>query len=40
MDREPTTNDYKAQGNQMTLDSYSKINDLMSVEWNLLEGGN
>ena len=40
MAREPTIDDYKYQGTQMTLDSYSRINDLMSMEWNLLEGWN
>ena len=38
--REPTTDDCKSQGTQMTLDSYSRINDLNSMEWNPLEGGN
>ena len=40
MMREPTTDDCKSQGTQMTLDSYSRINDLMSMEWNPLEAGN
>ena len=40
MGREPTTYDCKSQGTQMTLDSYSRIYDLMSMEWNPLEGGN
>ena len=40
MEREPTTDDCKFQGTQMNLDSYSRINDLMSMEWNLLEAGN
>ena len=40
MVREPTTDECKSQGTQMTLDSYSRINDLMLMEWNLLEGGN
>ena len=39
MVKEPTTDDCNSQGTQMTLGSYSKINDLMSMEWNLLEGG-
>ena len=39
MEREPTTNDCKSQGTQMTLDSYPRINDLKSMEWNPLEGG-
>ena len=36
---EPPTDDCKPQGTQMNLDSYSRINDLMSMEWNLLKGG-
>ena len=40
MAREPTTDDYNSQRTQRTLDSYSKINDLMLMEWNPLEGGN
>ena len=40
MAREPTTDDYKSQRMQRTLDSYSRINDLMLMEWNPLEGGN
>ena len=40
MVREPTTDDYKSEGTQWTLDSYSRINDMNSMEWNLLEGGN
>ena len=36
---EPTTDDYKSQGTQMTLDSYSRINDLMSMEWNRWKEG-
>ena len=39
MAREPSTNDYKSQGTQMTLDSYPRINELKSMEWNPLEGG-
>ena len=39
MAREPTTDDCKSQGTRMTLDSYFRINDLMSMEWNPLEGG-
>ena len=39
MAREPTTDDYKSQGTQMTLDSYPKINDLNFMGWNPLEGG-
>ena len=36
MVREPTTDDYKSQGTQMTLDSYPRINDLKSrdeIRW-------
>ena len=40
MVRKPTTDDCKSQGTQMNLDSYSKINDLKSMEWKPLEGGN
>ena len=40
MAREPTTDDYKSQGTQMNLDSYPRINDLKSMGWNPLEGGN
>ena len=40
MVREPTTDDYKSQGTQMTLETYSRINDLKSMEWNLLERQN
>ena len=40
MERELTTNDCKSQGTQMTLESYSRVNDLRSMEWNPLEGGN
>ena len=36
MEIDPTTNDCKSQGTQWTLQSYSKINDLNSMEWNLL----
>ena len=39
MAREPTTDDCKSQGTQMTLESYPMINDLNSMGWNLLEGG-
>ena len=39
MVREPTTDDCKSQGTKRSLDSYSRINDLMSMEWNPLEGG-
>ena len=38
MVREPTTDDCKSQGTQMTLDSYPRINDLKSMGWNPLEG--
>ena len=38
--REPTINDCKSQGTQMTLDSYPIITDLKSMGWNPLEGGN
>ena len=37
MAREPTTDECKSQGTQMTLDSYPIINDLKSMGWNLLE---
>ena len=37
--REPTTDDCKSQGTQMTLDSYPWINDLKLMGWNPLEGG-
>ena len=40
MVREPTTDDYKSQGTQMTLDSYPIINALKLMGWNPLEGGN
>ena len=40
MAREPTTDDCKSQGTQRTLDSYPRINDLKSMGWNPLEGGN
>ena len=39
MEREPTTDDCKSQGTQMTLESYPRINDLKSMGWNPLEGG-
>ena len=39
MAREPTTDDYKSQGTQMNLESYSLINDMKLMEWNPLEGG-
>ena len=39
MAREPTTDNCKSQGTQMTLDSYPRINDLKLMGWNLLEGG-
>ena len=39
MAREPTIDDCKSQGTQMTLDSYPRINDLKSMGWNPLEGG-
>ena len=39
MAKEPTSDDYKSQGTQMTLESYLRINDLNSMEWNPLEGG-
>ena len=32
MEREPTTDDCKSQGTQMTLDSYPRINDLKSMD--------
>ena len=34
------TDNYKSQGTQWSIDSYSKINDLNSMEWNSLKGGN
>ena len=40
MVREPTNDDCKSQGTQMTLDSYPRINDLKLMGWNPLEGGN
>ena len=40
MAREPTTDDCKSQGTQMTLESYPRINDLKSMGWNPLEGWN
>ena len=40
MVREPTIDEYKSQGTQWTLDPYSKINPLNSMEWNVLKGGN
>ena len=39
MARELATNDNKPQGTQWNLDSYSRIDDMKSMEWNLLEGG-
>ena len=39
MVREPTTDDCKSQGTQMTLDSYPRVNDLNLMGWNPLEGG-
>ena len=39
MAREPTTDDCKSQGTQMTLESYPRINDLNSMGWNPLEVG-
>ena len=40
MVREPTTDDCKSEGTQMNIDSYPKINDLKSMGWNTLKGGN
>ena len=40
MAREPATDDCKSQGTQRTQHSYSRINYMMLMEWNLLEGGN
>ena len=40
MEREPTTDDYKSQGTQMTLESYTRINDLKLIGWNPVEGVN
>ena len=37
--REPTTDDCKSQGTQMTLESYPRINYHQSMGWNLVEGG-
>ena len=39
MVREPNIDYCKSQGTQWTIDSYSRINDLNSMEWNPLEGG-
>ena len=38
MARDPTTDDYKSQDTQTTLDSYLRINDLNSIGWNLIKG--
>ena len=40
MAREPTTDDCKSQGTQMTLESYPRINDMNSMGRNPLEGWN
>ena len=40
MAREPATDDCKFEGTKWTLDSYSKIDDMNLMEWNLMEGGN
>ena len=39
MARELAIDDWKPQGTQWTLDPYSRINDMNSMEWNPLEGG-
>ena len=40
MEREHAIDDCKSQGTQWNLDPYSRTNDLNSMEWNPLEGGN
>ena len=40
MARGPAADGCKSQGTKWTLYSYSKINDMNSMEWNRLEGGN
>jgi hypothetical protein len=40
MAREPTTNDYKPQGTHKTLRLISKIDELKSMEGDLLKGKN